>query len=363
LEIEKLPLEFISEPAVKLRPVSQAVVEDLAKSINSSGLLQPVMVKPENGKYQLVFGLHRVLACRSLGWTEIPAVIKEMSSEEVLLLRIVENIQRNSSMNILEEGKAYKSLMQRGWSVSQVSKAIGKSDSYVLDRIRVVDKLRPDIANEAGTNSNLTTSHAVRIAYLADPNQQLELSNLVKSEKISVRELERIIALYKSRSAHGSDLAELIRRFKRFNLERWTEGIFPGPDGRVAILRAENFNTIVDGLGDRSHSVGAACGRNTLRQISLANGRERSVKLRVLSMEKRVREFNVRSGWGVLTLLGGAVELRNSVLKNYDFVRGYLEGLLSLNLKMVACSETRVVFRVVRRRVYSKDPADFIYSI
>ncbi len=203
MEIEKLPLEFISEPAVKLRPVSQAVVEDLAKSIDSSGLLQPVMVKPENGKYQLVFGLHRVLACRSLGWTEIPAIIKEMTSEEVLLLRIVENIQRNSSMNILEEGKAYKSLMQRGWSVSQVSKAIGKSDSYVLDRIRVVDKLRPDIANEAGTNSNLTTSHAVRIAYIADPNQQLELSNLVKSEKISVREVERIIALYKSRSTNG----------------------------------------------------------------------------------------------------------------------------------------------------------------
>ncbi len=363
MDIEKLPLNSISEPTVKLRPVSQTVVEDLAKSIQSSGLLQPVMVRPEKGKYQLVFGLHRVLACRSLGWTEIPALIKEMSAEEVLLVRIVENIQRNTSMNVLEEGKAYKSLMQRAWSVSQVSKAIGKSDSYVLDRVRVVEKLRPDIAKEAATHSHLTASHAIRIAYLTDHDDQLELANLVKSEKISVRELERIIALYKSRTSHRLGLTELINRFETFNLDRWREGVFPGPDGRVAVLRSETFNMIVDCLGDRAHSVGAACGRNTLKQISLANRKDKSSRHRVLSMEKRVREFNIRSGWGALALLGGAVELRNSVLKNYDFIRGYLEGLLSLNLKMIACGETRVVFRVVRRRVYSEDEADSIYSI
>ena len=348
---------------MKLRPVSQAVVNDLAKSIASSGLLQPIMVKPEKDGYQLVFGFHRVLACRSLGWAEIPAVVKEMSAEEVLLLRIVENIQRNTSMNVLEEGKAYKSLMQRGWTVSQVSRAIGKSDSYVLDRVRVVEKLRPDIAKEAATNSHLTASHAIRIAYISDHDEQLELANLVKSEKVSVRELERIIALYKSRRAHNLGLPELIRRFKTFNLERWSEGIFPGPDGRIAVLRSETYNIIVDALGERAHSVGTACGRSTLKQVSLGNRKDRSKRPRVLSLEKRVREFNGRSGWGSLTLLGGAVEMRNSVLKNLEFVRGYLEGLLSLNLRMVACSETRVVFRVVRRRVYSEDETQSIYSM
>lgn len=363
LEIQKIRLDSISEPSVKLRPISQAIVTDLAKSIDSSGLLQPVMVKPDNERYQLVFGLHRVLACRSLGWTEIPAVVKEMSSEEVLLLRIVENIQRNTSMNVLEEGKAYKGLMQRGWTVSQVSKALGKSDSYVLDRVRVVDKLRPEIAREAATNSHLTASHAIRIAYVSDHDRQIELANLVKSEKVSVRELERIIALYKSRRGHHLGLPELIRRFKTFNLERWSEGIFPGPDGRVAVLRSETFNIIVDALGERSHGVGTACGRSTLRQLSIGGRKDRSRKPRLLSLEKRVREFNVRSGWGNLTLLGGAIEFRNSILTNLEFLRGYLEGLLSLNLRMVACGETRIVFRVVRRRVYSEDESQSIYSM
>jgi len=360
-EIQKLRLDSITEPTVQLRPVSQAVVQDLAKSISSSGLLQPIMVRPEKEKYQLVFGLHRVLACRSLGWLEIPAVVKEMSPEQVLILRIVENIQRNSAMNILEEGKIYKNLMQSGWTVSQISKAIGKSDSYVLDRVRVVDRLRPDIATEAATSSHLTTSHAIRIAYIEDHGEQLELANLVKSEKLSVRELERIIALYKSRGGHRLTLAELIRRFKTFNLERWSEGIFPGPDGRVAVLRSETFNIIVDSLGERAHSVGTACGRNTLRKISLASRKDGSSRPRLLSLEKRVREFNVRSGWGFLTLFGGAVELRNPVLRNLEFLRGYFEGLLSLNFHVVASSESRILFRVVRRRVYSED--DETYSI
>lgn len=348
---------------MKLRPVSEHVVEDLAKSIASSGLLQPIMVSPSDHGYQLVFGLHRLLACRSLGWTEIPAVVKEMRAEEILLLRIVENIQRNTSMNVLEEGKAYKSLMRRGWTVSQVSKAIGKSDSYVLDRVRVVDRLRPDIARDASMSSHLTASHAIRLAYVEDPSEQLELANLVKSEKMSVRELERIIALYRTRQVHKLSLHELIRRFKVFNLERWSEGIFPGPDGRVAVLRSETFNIIIDALGERAHSVGTACGRSTLKKLTLSSSKDKSTRPRWLTLEKRAREFNARSGWGIINLLGGAVELRNPILRNTEFIRGYLEGLLSLNLKVVASSDERVLLRVVRRRFYSESEDQAIYSI
>jgi ParB/RepB/Spo0J family partition protein len=350
-EIQELLLDSISNPTLNLRPVSQSAVDDLAKSIAGSGLLQPVMVRPDKSGYQLVFGLHRVLACRSLGWKKIPAFIKDLSDEEIVLLRIVENIQRNTSMNVLEEGKAYKSLMNRGWTVSRVSQAIGKSDSYVLDRVRMVDRLQPEIAEEATGNSHLTPSHAIRIAYIKDKNDQLELAHLVKTERLSVRQLEEIVAMYKSRSAGLSGLSDMVSRLKVFKLDHWSEieGIFPGPDGRVAVLRAETFNRIVDGLGDQSLSVGIACGRTTLKLMSAGRQNQRSEKIRLLSLMKRVREFNIRSGWGVLGVKGGAVEFRNSVLTNAEFIRGYLEGLLSLNLKLVASSETDLLFRIVRR--------------
>lgn len=364
-EIHELSLDSISEPTLKLRPTSCSVVDDLAKSIAHSGLLQPVMVRPENNGYQLVFGLHRVLACRSLGWKKIPAVIRDMTDEEVLLLRIVENIQRNTSMNVLEEGKAYKSLMKRGWTVSRVSKAIGKSDSYVLDRVRVVDRLQPDIAKEGAANFNLTASHVIRIAYIEDQKEQLELAHLVKTERISVRQLERIVALYRARGVHHSGLTELVNRFKVFNLERWSEleGIFPGPDGRVAVLRAETFDRIVNGLGDRSRSVGTACGRTTLKLISAGKRKKEAGSPRFLSLEKRVREFNIRSGWGIVVVRGGAVEFRNPVLTNSEFIRGYLEGLLSSNLRLVASSEAKLVFRVVRGRAHAEPSCEPIYYI
>lgn len=363
MEIHTLPLGSISEPTVKLRPINNMVVQELARSIAGSGLLQPIMVRPKNGDYQLVFGLHRVLACRSLGWTEIPAIIKEMSTEEALLLQIVENIQRNTAMNILEEGKAYKDMMKRGWTVSRISKAIGKSDSYVLDRVRVVDRLRPDIAREATSDPHITTSHAIRIAYVRDQCQQRELANLVKTEKLSVRELERIIALHRSSGSSEQGLAELIQRFKIFNLERWSDGIFPGPDGRVAVLRAETFNMIVGGLGDKAYSTGLMCGRNTARMLSLGSRKRRSTKTKLPSLEKRVYEFNIRSGWGVLSHTGGAVELRSPVLRNLEFVRGYLEGLLSLNLRPVMENEQKVVFRVVRPRTHDAPVRSPTYSI
>lgn len=363
IEVSRVPLDAISEPTIKLRPVNHTVVDELAKSIAGSGLLQPIMVRPSNGRYQLVFGLHRILACRSLGWTEIPAIIKEISTEEVVLLQIVENIQRNTAMSILEEGKAYKDMMRRGWTVSRISKAIGKSDSYVLDRVRVVDRLRPEIAKEATLHSHLTPSHATRIAYIHDHSQQLELANLVKTQKLSVRELERIIALYRSSGNTDVALTELVQRFKTFNLERWNEGVFPGPDGRVVVLRAETFNMIVDGLGERAYSVGVMCGRNAARRISLASRKIAMTKPKLLSLEKRIYEFNVRSGWGILSSEKGAVELRTPVLKNLEFMRGYVEGLLSLNLRPVMADEEKVVFRVVRPRAYDAPVGYPIYSI
>jgi len=351
MEITKVPLDSILEPAVQLRPVNPRVVAELAKSIAGSGLLQPVMVKPSNGKYALVFGFHRVLACRSLGWTEMPAIVKDMSPEEVLLSQIVENIQRNTAMNVLEEGRAYKHLMKQGWTVSKISATIGKSDSYVLDRVRTVDRLRPDIATEATLNPQLTASHAIRIAYIRDQNEQLELSRLVKSQKLSVRELERIIALY--RSANGSEigLAELLRRFKTYNLERWNDGVFPGPDGRVVVLRAETFSTVVGGLGDKSYLTGLVCGRNTARRIRLRN------------LNKRIDDFNIRSGWGVLSITGGAVELRNPVVRDLEFIRGYLGGLLSLNLRTVISNEEKIVLRVVRPHAFDGRVAYSTHSI
>ena len=94
IEVDRIrPGEF------SLRDLDDAVVEGLARSIEGVGLLQPVVVRPLGDGYELVFGLHRLEACRRLGWKKIPARVKEVSDEEAFLLNMVENLQRNSQPN------------------------------------------------------------------------------------------------------------------------------------------------------------------------------------------------------------------------------------------------------------------------
>ena len=115
VEVDKVrPGEF------SLRDLDDDMVEGLARSIEGVGLLQPVVVRPLGDGYELVFGPHRLEACRRLGWKTIPARVEEVSDEEAFLLNLVENLQRNSHINPIAEARGYKRLIEGAgpWSRS-----------------------------------------------------------------------------------------------------------------------------------------------------------------------------------------------------------------------------------------------------
>jgi len=180
-----------------LRDLDEAVVEDLAKSIGEVGLLQPVVVRSLGDGYELVFGLHRLEACKRLGWKTIPTLVKQVSEEEALLLNIVENLQRNVHINPIAEAQGYKLLIERGWTMVRIANKIGKSCSYVSDRLRVLDRLHPNVQERLnfprGKTSAISISHAEHLALIDDPKQQLMLAKLVEEEELSVRQLERMV--------------------------------------------------------------------------------------------------------------------------------------------------------------------------
>ena len=134
-----------------MRDLDDAVVEGLAKSIEGVGLLQPVVVRPLGDGYELVFGLHRLEACRRLGWKTIPARVEEVSDEEAFLLNVVENLQRNGHINPVAEARGYKHLIERGWTMVQIAEKIGKSCGYVSDRLRVLHRLHPMVRGSQST--------------------------------------------------------------------------------------------------------------------------------------------------------------------------------------------------------------------
>ena len=193
--ISEVPLDRVKPGNLALRDLDEAAVEELAESIKANGLLQPIIVKPTGNGYELVFGLHRLEACRRLGCRKVPAIVKNISSQDALLAGLIENIQRNIRINPVAEARAYKLLIAKGWTAHDIAKRIGKSDSYIYDRLRVLDKLHPTIQEQLITHvckSPITPSHAERLTLIEDPELQLKLAELVREKHLSVRQLERL---------------------------------------------------------------------------------------------------------------------------------------------------------------------------
>jgi len=205
--VSEIPLDKVEPSNFALRDLDEAAVGELAESIKANGLLQPIMVSPKSDRYELVFGLHRLEACRRLGWNKIPALVKDVSSEEeAFLTGLVENLQRNIHVSPVAEASGYKRLIAKGWTAHEIAQRIGKSDSYVYDRLRVLDRLHPAIRRQLITHvckPPITPSHAERLTLIEDQELQLKLAELVREKHLSVRQLERLTRRMRSQMPNG----------------------------------------------------------------------------------------------------------------------------------------------------------------
>jgi len=190
--IHEIPVNKIKANRFGLREINEDMVREVSNSVRSQGLLQPIMVRRLNGEFEVVFGLHRLEACKRLGWEKIPAIVVEISEEEAFLTCVVENLQRNIKINPVTEARGYELLISKGYTPHEIAQKIGKSDSYVYERLRILKKLHPAIRKRITHVCNLTPSHAERLALIPDPKLQLKLAKLIEKRQLSVRQLERL---------------------------------------------------------------------------------------------------------------------------------------------------------------------------
>jgi ParB family chromosome partitioning protein len=177
-----------------LRTVNATTVEELANSIKEIGLLQPILLRPSGHAYELVFGQHRFEACKRLGWSSIPAFIRFLSDDECFLTKLVENLQRNVEINPLTEAEGYIRLLENGWTITKIAERIGKSDSYVSDRIGLIRRLAPAVASKANGSGHIRPSHLEILSRIKSKEEQLSLSDLVERKRMSVRTLEQLVS-------------------------------------------------------------------------------------------------------------------------------------------------------------------------
>src|SRR5262249_20737263 len=192
---QEITLDLIDPNPYQTRSrIKEESLNELADSIRSSGVVQPVVLRPSaNGRFQLVAGERRGLASKRAGKPAIPAVIRQISNEQAMEITIIENLQRED-LNPIEQARAFEKLSREfGLTQEQIAHRTGKDRASIANFIRLL-KL-PQAVQEALENGLLTFGHGKVLVGLAGFPQHLEQAAREAMEKqLSVRQTEELVA-------------------------------------------------------------------------------------------------------------------------------------------------------------------------
>jgi ParB family chromosome partitioning protein len=168
-----------------------ARIEDLAQSIRANGIVQPLVVRKRDERYQIIAGERRWRAAQRAGLEKVPVVVRDIPDERVLELSLIENIQREE-LNPIEEANAYRRLIDGlGVTQEEIARRVGRERSSVTNYLRLL-KLPEDIQQWV-EDDRLSMGHARALLSLESPEAQRKLATDVIDRGLSVRETERII--------------------------------------------------------------------------------------------------------------------------------------------------------------------------
>ena len=166
-------------------------LQELSDSIKQFGVIQPLIVQDRKDHYEIIAGERRWRAAKKAGLKEVPVIIKNYTDQEIVEISIIENIQRED-LNPIEEALAYKRLLEEfNLKQDQVAERVSKSRTAVTNSMRLLklcDKVQQMIIDEM-----ITTGHARAILSIEDPEEQYNLAQKIFDEKLSVREVEKLM--------------------------------------------------------------------------------------------------------------------------------------------------------------------------
>jgi ParB family chromosome partitioning protein len=188
----ELDIDLISpNPDQPRTRFAEKALDELAQSISANGIVQPIVVRQRDGRYEIVAGERRWRAAQRAGLRKIPAVVKEVSDDKLLELALIENIQRQE-LNPIEEAQAYRRLIDSlGLTQEMVSERVGKERSLIATSLRLL-KL-PDDIRRLIEEGKLTAGHGRALLMSDDSNTQRKVSRAIIDKGMSVREAERAV--------------------------------------------------------------------------------------------------------------------------------------------------------------------------
>jgi ParB family transcriptional regulator, chromosome partitioning protein len=183
-------------PVASVRPnpfqprtrMDEGPLDELVASIQASGLLQPVLVRPRNGGYELIAGERRWRAATRLGWAKIPAVVKDVDDQTLLTLALIENLQRDD-LSPIDEAAGYQRLASEfQLPQGEIARLVGRNRTTIANLLRLL-QLPPEVQAMLHERK-LTEGHARALLGLAEPAAMIALAQQAADEGWSVREME-----------------------------------------------------------------------------------------------------------------------------------------------------------------------------
>jgi ParB family chromosome partitioning protein len=189
---QKLPLESIGHnPHQPRQDFDSDELQRLADSILAHGLLQPVVVRPLDGGYQLIAGERRLRAARLAGWTEVPVTIVEADERQTAELAIVENLQRKD-LNALEKAASFQRYLDEyGGTQEELAGRLKLDRSTVANLIRLLEL--PETVQDALRRGKITSGHARALLPLGEEREQVAFADRIQKEGLNVRQTEALV--------------------------------------------------------------------------------------------------------------------------------------------------------------------------
>jgi len=180
--------EIAQNPKQPRQNFEEVALAELASSIREHGIIQPLLVSPHEGKFQLIAGERRYRAARIAGLTKVPVIIRTMDEQSKLEVALIENVQREN-LNPIESANSYKRLIDE-FSLTQeeVAKKVGKARPTIANALRLL--ALPSEIKQALINGEITEGHARTLLNIDDSEKQLELFREIKAGKVTVRQAE-----------------------------------------------------------------------------------------------------------------------------------------------------------------------------
>jgi len=171
--------------------IDEQRLEELAQSIRSNGVLQPILVRTVQGRHEIVAGERRWRAAQRAGLLKVPVTVRDVPDDKLLEVALVENVQREN-LNAIEEAQAYRRLADDlQWSQEQIANEVGKDRATVANYIRLL-RLPAEVRNEVASGA-ITMGHARALLALADDAAQRRVGREIISRGLSVRETEALV--------------------------------------------------------------------------------------------------------------------------------------------------------------------------